>query len=124
MSDAIERGCGPLRFRVEYREVGEDRGPSIQVHDAVGGGQVLRFDCFEKAPHYHYAPDGKDEIVTLDATANGDPFEWALERIRTRLGPMLERAGAARAARMIPAGELEALVSELRRPSPRALNHP
>jgi hypothetical protein len=114
-SDPREFRCGPLRVRIEQRSVEGDGGPSLQLFDeAGGGGQVLRFDCFERAPHYHYAPEGKDEIVALDATANGDPFEWALERIRMHLAPMLERAGAARAAAALRADELEALVRALR----------
>ncbi len=115
MSEARVFRCGPLRVELELRSVGGDGGPSIQLFDELEGGrQVLRFDCFRKGPHYHYAPDGKDEIVSLDVTAQGDPFEWALERIRTRLGPMLERAGASRAARELEAGELAELASALR----------
>jgi len=30
-----------------------------------------------------------DQYVALDTTANGDPFQWTLERLRTRLPAML-----------------------------------
>ena len=35
-----------------------DQGVSLQVRGEVDGvdTELLRFDCFEIAPHYHYAP--------------------------------------------------------------------
>jgi hypothetical protein len=102
MSEPRVFPCGPLRVVLELRSVGGDGGPSIQVFDDAGGGrQVLRFDCFRKEPHYHYAPDGKDEIVALDAAANGDPFEWALEPPRSRRAG---RAGPGPAPRRLRRG--------------------
>ncbi len=67
--------------------------------------EYLRFDCFNEDPHYHYISwkHRSNEMLHLDPVADGDPLLWALERIRTRLPQMLERAGARElAARVDP----------------------
>jgi len=92
----------------------DDRGVAIHVFgneagapgaDANGRVEYLRFDCFNEDPHYHYVSwkDRSNEMLHLDPVADGDPLGWALERIRTRLPQMLERAGAIElAARVDP----------------------
>ena len=78
---------------VRYRG---DSGLSISVYGAVEGRhtELLRFDCFDNAPHYHYGPEVNGERFALDDTANGDPVQWTLEILgRGRLKPMIERAG-------------------------------
>jgi len=78
----------------------EDRGVSLHVFGAAAEGEepleYLRFDCFDEDPHYHYVSwnDKSNEMIHIDPVADGDPLTWALERIRSRLVPMLERAGA------------------------------
>jgi hypothetical protein len=122
--------AGVVRFGVEYRLLTDaiaaasqtlaasggdaadvasfdDRGVSIHVYGDDGEGplEYLRFDCFAEDPHYHYVSwkDRTNEMLHLDPVADGDPLAWALERIRTRLPLMLERAGAAHiAARLDP----------------------
>ena len=112
--------AGALTFGVEYRllndaiaaaavcEQGDgadaapqgldDRGVSIHVFGQQDGErrEFLRFDCFAEDPHYHYVSwrEKSNEVLHLDPVADGDPLAWALERIRTRLPQMLERAGA------------------------------
>ena len=53
----------------------------------------MRFDCFDQAPHYHYAPLEKNERRFLDKTTAGNPLGWTLRQLRTRLPEMLEHAG-------------------------------
>jgi len=114
--------AGPLTVGVEYRlltdaiyeanfkqkrgesgqgpSAGElfDCGVSLHVGETKGEGfaEYIRFDCFDDGPHYHYinATGNGHEILYLDDTAEGDSLAWALDRIRTRLPKMLERAGA------------------------------
>lgn len=121
---------GPISIWVEYRllddaiaaahvvnesyEVGDlgsanDRGVSLHVFGEPAPGQpkieFLRFDCFDEDPHYHYVSyeNQTNEMIHLDRHASGDPLDWALDCIRTRLSQMLERAGAAElAARVEP----------------------
>ncbi len=82
---------------MSYRgEIPGDGGLCIQIYADVDGRdtELLRFDCFREAPHYHYGPELGNERLMLDATAAGDPLDWVLERFeRGRLRPMIERAG-------------------------------
>lgn len=94
----------------------EDRGVSLHVFATAAEGEepleYLRFDCFDEDPHYHYVSwsEKSNEMIHIDPVADGDPLTWALERIRSRLVPMLERAGAfGVAARVDPRRVEEAL---------------
>ena len=102
------------------RENYSDRGVSIYVFEAGTSRDYLRFDCFEREPHYHYhhlhalkdagveinmetlSIDGYAECITMngywhqlpfDSTANGDIRVWALDKLRNRLSAMLGEAG-------------------------------
>ena len=72
-----------------------DQGLSLQVRGEVDGEdtELLRFDCFEIAPHYHYAPARENTQVMLDPVVTGNPIGWAFEQIATRLPAMLTKAG-------------------------------
>ncbi len=102
--------AGALTFGIEYRHLQNDRGVCIHVFHELHGGQdeLLRFDCFERAPHYHYAWSKNDQYVPLDTTAEGDPLQWTLTRLRTRLPAMLIRAGAADLARTLDQRDIDA----------------
>jgi hypothetical protein len=73
----------------------DDSGPSVHVIDAATGTEHLRFDCFDNGPHYHYViPDeGYQIVVTMDRAACGDPIDFAVGCLQTRLRPMLAAAG-------------------------------
>ena len=89
--------AGAVDVVMSYRDdIPGDAGLSIQIYADVDGQEteLLRFDCFANAPHYHYGPEQKNERLMLDATAAGDPLAWTLERFeRGRLRSMIERAG-------------------------------
>ncbi len=120
--DAIVE-AGPVRFGIEFRELANDRGVAIHVLGDVGSEELelLTFDCFERAPHYHYGPRAKNQRLYLDTTATPDPLDWALNLFKGgKLAPMLERAGYAdHAARLNPAvlaekvAEVEAIAVEM-----------
>lgn len=115
--------AGVIRFGVEYRvltpeiaaasrlhlqaatgtddvvvEELADCGVSVHVFGATEAHEreYLRFDCFTEDPHYHYvnwdAPS--NEVLHLDPVTQGDPLQWALRTIETRLPHLLRRAGA------------------------------
>ena len=109
---------GPVRFGIEFRELAKDRGVAIHVLGDVGGEEVelLTFDCFEVAPHYHYGPRAKNQRLYLDKTAVPNPLEWALDLLRYgKLSPMLERAGYADyAARLNPVTVAESVAEVTR----------
>ena len=56
--------------------------------------ELLTFDCFKNAPHYHYGPRSKNQRLYLDKTVVPDPLGWAINLFKGgKVGPMLERAG-------------------------------
>ena len=122
--------AGPVRFGVEFREFASDRGVAIHVLGDVGDEEVelLTFDCFENAPHYHYGPRAKNQRLYLDTTTVPDPLGWALQLFEGgKLGPMLERAGYVdHAAKLNPAtlakkvGELETVATEMQAANSRS----
>ena len=73
----------------------EDNGVSLHVVGAEDGHEYLRFDLFEREPHYHYIDKSgeKQTIIDYDRVALGPMLPWALDQIRHRLVPMLEHAG-------------------------------
>ena len=138
--------AGPVTIWVEYRlldeaiaaahtvtegyegdiEAIDDRGVSLHVFGEPSPGaeriEYLRFDCFDEDPHYHYVSYAQqtNEMVHLETAAMGDPLEWAIDRIRTRLSQMLARAGdEALAARVVPS-EIEAVLPKVAEAAQRA----
>jgi hypothetical protein len=124
--------AGAVRIGVEFRVLSDDvvaqiRGTleaatgsdvgqltelddtGVSLHVFVAGQEHLRFDCFREDPHYHYVGWARksNEVLHLDPVADGDPLLWALERIRTRLPQMLERAGVPELAKQVDVAELE-----------------
>jgi len=97
MADAPIREieAGGLKFLVEYRNFGSDRGPAVRVLGKVGMNQVqvLRFDCFEDDPHYHYDPDNKNFQLHLHKDTVPDPVAWSLGELEVNLKTMLRTAG-------------------------------
>jgi hypothetical protein len=103
----------------------DDRGVSIHVYvnsDAGVRTERLRFDCFDEGPHYHYVDWSaqSNEIVLMDAVADGDPLAWTLDRIRTRLPHMLARAGVQNSSDGIDLGAIESLLPRVAEAAYRA----
>src|SRR5438105_12278353 len=92
--------AGGVRINVEYRHLGGDRGPAVRVYGDVDGRpvQLLRFDCFENDPHYHYDPDGKNYVLKLNRETVPDVVAWTLGELRANLKTMLRAAGYEAAA--------------------------
>ena len=117
-STTIEAGA--ITFHLQYRAQMADQGVCIHVmgNATVEGKELLRFDCFDQVPHYHYDPLGKNERRELDKTTAGNPLGWALKQLRTRLPEMLERAGygevASRLDRDLVAAKMDEVEAEAR----------
>jgi hypothetical protein len=116
---------GGLRFVACRREVGEFGGWTLEVWGPVAGEdtQVLRFDCFRGAPHYHMPPSAKGQLE-LDPNEVGDGLAWALDCTRNQLPEMVEKAGFAELAQTLDrsafaAGsvEVERLIARVPEPS-------
>ena len=106
--------AGPIAFAMRYRDdIAGDEGLCIEVRADVDGQdtELLRFDCFRVAPHYHYGPEADDERLMLDLTAAGDSLDWTLNVFeRGRLGPMIERAGYSSVAEALNEDEVAAVM--------------
>jgi len=102
----------------------DDRGVSLHVCALEGGARVelLRFDCFQEDPHYHYVSwrERFNHMLHLDPVAEGDALAWALERIRTRLPEMLARAGAAELGARVDAAALARVLPRVAAAAERA----
>lgn len=93
----------------------EDNGVSIHIFGSEDGHEYLRFDMFERGPHYHYIePDGeKQTIVDYDRVAMGDMLAWTLNQLATRLPEMLSHAGGTRLAATLNTDEIIESLSEV-----------
>ena len=93
--DTVDIGSGSIKFHLHYSDQLNDQGVTMNVYGDVDGQdvEILRFDCFDHAPHYHYGPEKLDERLMLDKTTEGDPLDWTLAQLRTRMPDMTRRAG-------------------------------
>ncbi len=109
---------GALTLEVEHRRAGSDGGATLRVRETGDGREWLRFDCFERSPHWHLDPAGRDEITRLEPGA--DAFAWTSAELRRDLAGYLTRAGASLApppdAELAPA--LDAAERAMRNPIP------
>ena len=93
--------AGPVSFALEMRVLDDgngrpgERSISIHVFDPERKREMLRFDCFERFPHYHYIFNDTQENVVwgFDPDANGPMLDWSFDAIRNRLASFLRRAG-------------------------------
>jgi hypothetical protein len=96
--------AGNFRFGLELRkQPGGDGGLAIHVLADLAGTpgrtymeetELLAFDCFREAPHYHYGPRNKNHRIFWDKTLVPDPLEWTLEQFKSgKLRDMIQRAG-------------------------------
>ena len=87
--------AGVVNIALSYRPNMEDQGLSVQVYADVEGKdtEILRFDCFDQAPHYHYGPDNHNIRFFLDKTTAGNPLGWTMNNLRNNLASMVRRSG-------------------------------
>ncbi len=96
--------AGNIRFGLEMRlQNGGDGGLAIHVLADLAGTpgrpfmeetEILAFDCFWDAPHYHYGPRNKNHRIFWDKTLVTDPLAWTLGQFKSKkLGAMIQRAG-------------------------------
>jgi len=115
-----------LCFTVEYRNTNTDRGPSLQVLGDVDGKrtQLLRFDCFEHEPHFHYDPDGRNNRIFLNTARVSDPIAWSMDYLRGNFASLVRIAGYGKLADQLDEAALAAALpgveKALRESAPRA----
>jgi hypothetical protein len=77
-------------------DVVEEDGLALHVFDTATGEELLRFDCFPEAAHWHLlcAPESRNIVIEHDVTVDGPLIEWALLQLRADLRGLLREAGA------------------------------
>ena len=73
----------------------DDQCLCLQVYSEIDGKdtEILRFDCFDQAPHYHYGPENHNIRLFMDKTTAGNPVGWTIGNLRNNLPTMVRRAG-------------------------------
>ena len=84
--------CGGLRFEATFRA---PAGATLRVMGDVGGREteLLRFDDFIEAPHYHVPAAGP--AIQFDQAKLGEPLAWFVLQLRDHLTDLLTEAGFA-----------------------------
>jgi len=84
------------RMPAGMKAVVEEDGLALHVFDSGTGDELLRFDCFAEAAHWHLlsATDARNVVIEHDVTADGPLVEWALTAMRDDLRALLREAGA------------------------------
>ncbi len=112
--------AGAVTFGLEYRTLHDGAEECVRI-DVYGDNlegqdkELLRFDCFRVAPHYHYrnANVKKNERLMLDFTAEGDALAWTLDKIKNRLPIMLIRCEAEDIARQVDQRDIDAALPKI-----------
>ena len=123
--------CGPIGFALQYRDLDggaphgqgaearggndADQGVCLQVVGSVDGTEreLLRFECLDNHPHYHYDPAKANVRVMLDPTVTGNPLRWTMTQLRRKLPAMLGRAGYEQIALQIDPSQLMPTLDEV-----------
>lgn len=93
--------AGPVTLALEMRVLDDGQGRpgersiSIHVFNAERTREIVRFDCFDRFPHYHYILNEPQHNIVwgYDSDANGPMVDWSFDAIRNRLAAFLRRAG-------------------------------
>jgi hypothetical protein len=85
--------CGGLRFDASFRA---PAGATLRVYGEVDGQttELLRFDDFIEAPHYHVPAAGP--AIAFDEAVLGEPLAWFVSQLSQHLAELLTEAGFAR----------------------------
>lgn len=88
--------AGAVSIAMRYRdEIMDDQGLCVQVYAEADGKdtEILRFDCFDQHPHYHYGPENFNIRLDMDKTTAGNALGWTVNNLRENMVGMVRRAG-------------------------------
>lgn len=110
-----ELEIGGVVLAIDYRRMEEDRGSSVKVFGDIDGQrvQLLRFDCFDQDPHYHYAPTGVNRMFHLDRLTMGCPVAFTLDQVKRNTRSMVAAAGFAEFSERVDQDVLAARIGEV-----------
>ena len=94
---------GGLSFEATFRA---PVGATLRVFGEVDGHrkELLRFDDFIEAPHYHVPADGHQ--IPVDRATRGEPLAWFIAQVRDHLAQVFTAAGF---AAILPGLDLDAV---------------
>ena len=75
--------------------------------------EMLRFDDFVDAPHYHVPADGSP--IMFDRATLGEPLGWFVGQLRDHLGELLTTAGFAEVLAVVDLGAVADNVDNIRK---------
>ena len=115
---------GNIRFGLEMRrQASGDGGLAIHVLADLAGTpgrhyteetELLAFDCFRDAPHYHYGPRNKNHRIFFDKALVPDTLGWTLKQFKSRkLAAMIDRAGSPGVAADLDQDLLDSLIPSI-----------
>ena len=106
---------GGIELHVENRGLDDNRGPAVRVFGNVDGTsvQLLRFHCFRKNPHYHYAPSGQNDVYPMNKNATLDPINWTIKQLGQHLVEMIRTAGYDSVAAKVDQAPVSAVLPEV-----------
>ena len=110
-----ELEIGGVVLAIDYRRMEEDRGSSVKVFGDIDGQrvQLLRFDCFDQDPHYHYAPTGVNRMFHLDRLTMGCPVAFTLDQVKRNTRSMVAAAGFEKFSESVDQDALAARIDEV-----------
>jgi hypothetical protein len=89
--------AGNIKFGLEMRQQASgDGGIAIHLLSDVADQEIelIAFDCFRGAPHYHYGSRNNNERIFWDKALVPDPLQWCLDQFNAgKLPAMIRRAG-------------------------------
>jgi hypothetical protein len=109
--------AGPVTLALEMRVLDDGQGRpgersiSIHVFNAERTREMVRFDCFDRFPHYHYIQNDEQQNIVwgYDPDANGPMLDWSFDAIRNRLPAFLHRVGEDEVAGLVERDGLDVL---------------
>ena len=107
--------AGGVRIEMEYRQRGSDTGLSFEVYggEEDSAPEVLRFDCFQKRPHFHYLGPNRNRLERIGKETVSDPVRWTLSRLKKDLSSMIWQAGYRKLAKEVNQAALARALSKM-----------
>lgn len=99
----IDFEAGSVKVTACYRHTGGgSEGFTFDVYDKSGETRLLRFDCLDGNPHYHYGAGENEKILPIESKESvAGAVDWALGQLKTRMSFMVKDIGCPDLARGI-----------------------
>ena len=109
---------GSFRFRFKFRASDKDHGPTLEVYGRQGEEwpEVLKFDCFQNAPHWHRVrPDASEDVIQLDPLGMDAIIDFAATQLGANFRTLLTEQGFVELASATAADPTRAALPDVER---------